>query len=318
LTYSTDGLEVYFASNRHQAEGTGVMNLDLDIYVTRRERIDTPWSPAVNLGSAINTVYWEENPFLSADGLTLYFNARSPETYSVSDIWMTTRETKEGDWGPAVGMGSTVNSHFYSEVDPSLTSDGLELYFSSDRSGPRWHYTLWVTKRETVHDNWSTPVNLGSTVNGSYSNIASVISPDGLVLVLARDNPETGGFDLWMTKRPSREGDWGVPEKLPSAINIMNVNINPAFSPDGCWLLWASASAYVSPDGYDIWQAPIVPIVDFNGDGLVDTTDLLLMIENWGTDESLYDIGPMPWGDGAVDFEDLKVFMEYWEAENMP
>jgi len=69
---------------------------------------------------------------------------------------------------------------------------------------------------------------------------------------------------------------------------------------------------------YDIWQNPIVPICDFYGDGFVDTDDLLIMIDNWGTDASLCDIGPMPWGDGVVDIEDLTVFIKYWEQENIP
>jgi hypothetical protein len=68
----------------------------------------------------------------------------------------------------------------------------------------------------------------------------------------------------------------------------------------------------------DVWQAPIIPIVDFNGDEFIDIEDLLIMIENWDTDDSTCDIGPMPWGDGVVDIEDLKVFIEYWEKENMP
>jgi len=41
------------------------------------------------------------------------------------------------------------------------------------------------------------------------------------------------------------------------------------------------------------------------------------LIDAWGTDNTLYDIGPMPWGDGVVDIEDLKVFIKYWEQENM-
>ena len=60
------------------------------------------------------------------------------------------------------------------------------------------------------------------------------------------------------------------------------------------------------------------PPPDFNGDGFIDTDDLLIMIDNWGTDDPTCDIGPMPWGDDIVDIEDLKVFMEYWEQENMP
>jgi hypothetical protein len=41
-----------------------------------------------------------------------------------------------------------------------------------------------------------------------------------------------------------------------------------------------------------------------------------MLIDNWGMDETLYDIGPMPWGDGVVDVEDLKVFIAEWEKEN--
>jgi hypothetical protein len=57
---------------------------------------------------------------------------------------------------------------------------------------------------------------------------------------------------------------------------------------------------------------------DFNGDGKVDTDDLLILIANWGINEPLCDIGPIPFGDGIVDIKDLEVFMSYWEKENIP
>ena len=66
------------------------------------------------------------------------------------------------------------------------------------------------------------------------------------------------------------------------------------------------------------YKAPILPIVDFNADGKVDLDDLRLLIDNWGTDKTLYDIGPYAWGDGKVDIEDLKVFITEWEKQNPP
>jgi len=60
-----------------------------------------------------------------------------------------------------------------------------------------------------------------------------------------------------------------------------------------------------------MWQTPIIPIVDFNGDGVVDIVDVGIMIEHWYTDYSLCDIGPMPWGDGFVDAQDLIVLAEH-------
>jgi len=60
-----------------------------------------------------------------------------------------------------------------------------------------------------------------------------------------------------------------------------------------------------------MWQSSITPIVDLNGDGIVDALDMCIVVDNWGTDNSLCDIGPMPWGDGVVDVEDLIVLAEH-------
>jgi N-acetylneuraminic acid mutarotase len=60
------------------------------------------------------------------------------------------------------------------------------------------------------------------------------------------------------------------------------------------------------------------PLVDFNSDGLVNISDLLMMIDNWGTDESLCDIGPTSLGDGVVDEVDLEALMSYWGQEIFP
>jgi len=60
-----------------------------------------------------------------------------------------------------------------------------------------------------------------------------------------------------------------------------------------------------------LWQASIEPIVDLNGDGKVDRLDVGLLLVNWGTDNSLYDIGPTAFGDGIVDSKDLMVLAEH-------
>jgi len=61
----------------------------------------------------------------------------------------------------------------------------------------------------------------------------------------------------------------------------------------------------------DIYQAPIIPIVDFNADGAVDLADLQALMDHWGTSVSLYDIGPTPVGDGIVDVRDLIVLAQH-------
>jgi hypothetical protein len=61
----------------------------------------------------------------------------------------------------------------------------------------------------------------------------------------------------------------------------------------------------------DIYQAPITRVVDFNGDGKASGLEVRTLTELWGTDDSLCDIGPMPWGDGMVDVNDVKVLAQY-------
>jgi len=65
----------------------------------------------------------------------------------------------------------------------------------------------------------------------------------------------------------------------------------------------------------DVELIPEQASPDFNGDGIVDLQDLLILIEYWGQDELIVDIAPLPDGDGIVDEQDLALLMEYWQEE---
>lgn len=121
-----------------------------------------------------------------------------------------------------------------------------------------------------------------------------------------------------MTRRTTRQSQWQPPVRLDSPINGPYEDSSPSISLDGRTLYFVSGRPGGVGGDSDFWQATLTPIVDFNIDGTVDLADLTLLIENWGTDNTLYDIGPYAWGDGKVDVEDLKVFIAEWEKENSP
>jgi hypothetical protein len=105
--------------------------------------------------------------------------------------------------------------------------------------------------------------------------------------------------------------------QLGANINTPSDQWPTGLSADGSILYFASDR----PGGVgagDLWQASILPIVDFNGDEIVDINDLVTLIEHWGTHETFCDIGPMPWGDGVVDAPDLEVLMRCWEQQVLP
>jgi len=65
----------------------------------------------------------------------------------------------------------------------------------------------------------------------------------------------------------------------------------------------------------DLPILPPTPIVDFNGDGIVDIQDLVQFMEHWGQNAPSFDIAPLPRGDGIVDIQDLELLMRHWLQE---
>jgi len=80
-----------------------------------------------------------------------------------------------------VNLGPIVNSPSY-DSGPDISSDGLTLFFSSDRDGGEGKDDIWVTRRATTDAPWGVPKNLGPIINDSNHNYTPCISADGSVL----------------------------------------------------------------------------------------------------------------------------------------
>ncbi|MFX0197117.1 MAG: hypothetical protein ACFFCW_13400 [Candidatus Hodarchaeota archaeon] len=312
---SSDELELYFHSDR--AGGYG----PLDIWVSRRATTKDEWGVAVNLGPTVNSSSLDECPFISPDGLALYFSSYRSGGSGGFDLWITTRSTKGDPWEPPENLGPIINTSG-GEAHPYISADGLSLYFAgaagpmdTPRNGGYGGGDIWLTELTTGRQGtelvWGKPINLGATINSSVYDAAPCLSVDGLMLLFHSDR--TGGYgnhDIWVARRKTPDDPWEEPLNLGPPVNTSAPDAGPALSADGKTLYFFSGRASGSGN-WDLWQAPIIPIVDLNEDGIVDSADMVIMIDNWGTDNSLCDIGPMPWGDGIVDVEDLIVLAEH-------
>ena len=241
-----------------------------------------------------------------------------PYTLRGSSRRLFSPPTPDGDWGPPVNLGPTVNSSAWDSC-PSISADGLSLYFDSYRPGGSGNCDLWVTTRATVSDPWGQPVNLGPRVNSSAWEYQPGISADGLNLFFFSNRPGgSGDDDLWVTKRASTFDPWTEAVNLGPTVNSSARDICPYISADGSTLYFSSGR----PGGMgniDLWQVSISPVVDFNGDGIVDSADMCIIVDHWGENYSSCDIGPTPLGDGIVDVQDLIVLSEHlFEDVNDP
>jgi hypothetical protein len=297
---SFDGLSLYFSR-------------DDFIWVSTRETKRDPWKQAVKLGPSVNSPN-AGSPDISADGLSLFFQSTRSGGYGGSDLWITKRTSLEDEWEPPTNLGPVVNSS-YDDWDPSISTDGLSLYFHSMRPGGFGYRNIWMATRPTKEDPWSSLVVLGPSVNGPSGAGWPEISPDGLSLFFASER--SGRRDIYVATRESLEDDWSIAVNIGPPVSTSYQQGWPPLSADGSILYFVS-NRPGSLGIADIWQVQILPILDLNGDGKVDMKDLRKMAQYWNQDESSCDIAPLPFGDGVVDDKDLMVFAEYLLKELQP
>jgi len=208
-------------------------------------------STPTNLGPKVNTFAHEGPGGLTPDGLSLFLN--SDRTGWPFDIWVVTRATTDDDWGIPQKLGEPINTNFWDGV-PSLSADGLSLYFSSDRPGGYGGLNdIWLATRKTLRDSWGTPVNLGESVNSAGWDWTTCLSADGLSLYFGSDRQGgQGELDIWITRRTDASEPWAKPENLGETINSPYRDITPLLWANDLILFFTSER----PGGYgkrDIW-----------------------------------------------------------------
>ena len=143
-------------------------------------------------------------------------------------------------FGEPVNLGSSVNSPSSWQGEPSISADGLSLYFASNRPGGSGDSDLWVAIRPTTEDDWGQPLNLGPTVNSVAKDENPCISADGLELYFASNRTGgLGGHDIWVARRPTTDGVWGEPINLGPMVNTGMMDISPCIAADGLSLYLA-------------------------------------------------------------------------------
>jgi len=230
-------------------------------------KADFVFGEAVHLGTRLNTSSNDGQPCVSTNGLELYFQSDRPSGQGKGDIWLCTRASIDDNWGGPVNIGPTVNSSA-GESEPYTSANGLELFFSSDRSGGVGGVDLYVATRTTIQHAWREPVNLGGQVNMWSADYGASLSGDGLTLYF--DSNRSGGSgksDIWVTTRATLDDPWAEVMNLGSTVNTGAQEISPCISADGRWLcfrswksggqgncdLWLSTRAAPS----DPWSDPV-------------------------------------------------------------
>lgn len=174
------------------------------------------WGRAMDVGSPINTSGNEGAQSLSVDGRELFFTAcNRADGLGSCDIYYTQR--KGDHWHQPQNLGAAVNSAYW-DSQPSISSDGRMLYFSSNRPGGQGDVDIWVAFRNE-EGIWDGVQNLGEVINTPGRDMSPFIHPDNHTLYFVSDGHlGMGGLDLFYSRRHDQTS-WAEAVNLGYPVN---------------------------------------------------------------------------------------------------
>ena len=206
-----------------------------DLYFA--ELNDESWDKVKDIGPPINTIENEGAFSISSDGNYIFFTSCNRNGgKGQCDIWLTSK--KNNRWDEPKNLQSPINTKYW-ESQPSISSDGRMLYFSSDRPGGYGGTDIWVS--EFSNSGWSAPKNLGPTVNTSKDEQFPFIHSDNRTLYFSSNgHPGLGKSDLYLTRKDVKL-NWEIPINMGFPINSRGQDWNLVVARDG-------KTAYFSSD----------------------------------------------------------------------
>ncbi|MEP7235146.1 MAG: OmpA family protein [Ignavibacteriota bacterium] len=217
-TVSPDGKSLYFTSRRQSTNSK--------IYAETNDYGDdiffsslgpSGWSSPLVMPTPVNSKDDEGAVSISADGQTVFYSlCRRSDGMGDCDLYYS--ELNGLLWSAPRNLGRAINSSAW-DAQPSISADGLTMYFSSRRIGSvEGSEDIWVAYKNT-DGTWGQPVNLGSQINTPLSERSPFIANDGRTLYFSSNGrPGFGGHDLFMTRKQP-DGSWTEPKNLGSPIN---------------------------------------------------------------------------------------------------
>jgi outer membrane protein OmpA-like peptidoglycan-associated protein len=148
-----------------------------------------------------------------------------------------------------------INSIF-NEGRASITADGSELYFSSDREGGYGGKDIYKIIRYENGD-WSEPYNLGPIVNSIYDEDAPFIHPDKKTLYFSSKGHHTiGGYDIFRSVYNYFDNTWSKPINVGFPINSTSDDLGFSLSAEGTTGYFSSSQGNTK-ELHDIYRIDI-------------------------------------------------------------
>ncbi len=244
--FTPDGKTMYFTRSRHP-ENMGGRNDSGDIWVSTKDESGN-WTAAVNAGERLNNGHYNAVVGFSPDGGTIFLHHHyfkkglRPATQGLS----IAKKTNDG-WGNPSKLNI---ENFFNESQHQsacLSADGKVMLLSLNSFGSYGYEDLYVSFLN-ANGTWTTPKNLGGTINTAHQEMTPYISDDNTTLYFASSGHNSkGSRDIFSAKRLDNSWRlWSEPENV-SEINSEGIELSFLINSDEQYAYFISTQ---NSDGY--------------------------------------------------------------------
>ncbi len=189
--------------------------------------------PLAELGPQSN-----DNPTLTGDLLEIFFTSNRDNVSS--DIWTARRASTAALFGDVALVSDASTPYF--ETSSAISSDGLTLWFGSDRPGGQGGLDIWAIERPARNAAWSVPANLMAL----NSPALDLPRPPGLhdrVMPLSSERDSKSVYWTYFSTRSAPAAPFGAPVVIPELAFSQQSTVDAFLTDDGLAMFYSSSVA---------------------------------------------------------------------------
>lgn len=203
LSISPDGNKLYFMSTRKQKMLYNKYKVDDSEIFYSNLKENGSWSKPQSAGKAINSDTNEDEPSLSFDGTTMYFQSWTVSWRRDGGPYYQV-EFEDGAWKNKKGLGGGINKFFYEESERNYgyATDGMaispdgNLFIVACGAKYNGNMDLYYSMKE--NGVWSYPQIFPASTNGNERSV--FIAADNKTIYFSSNGYDGfGGMDLFKT-----------------------------------------------------------------------------------------------------------------------